>query len=157
MLARSLAHPRMGKMGVRTPEPPLIRHFSRRGSSSPAVSTHLRGRPLSLSPSLSVPALRMRVRLSGRTFSFVRSPFLLVFRLYLFLIARSSSFLSRLRPLRPRTHSLARSLDLPLLLPFLRPIRHHWQFGALRPEAPSRLKTLKMPASARSSSSGIAK
>ena len=124
-----------------------------------ACGFHSSPRPssLSLSPSVSVPALRMRVRLSGRTFSFsfVRSPFLLVFRLYLFLIARSSSFLSRLRPLRPRTHSLARSLDLPLLLPFLRPIRHHWQFGPS--EAPSRLKTLKMPASARSSSSGIAK
>ena len=42
-----------------------------------------------------------------------------------------------------------------LLLPFLRPIRHHWQFGALRskaptPEPPSCLTTPKT-----SSSSGI--
>ena len=76
---------------------PLIRHFSRRwrrwrqrgsSSSSPAVSTHLRRRRLSVLVHICV---RLSWWKSVLVRSFVRSPFLLVFRLYLFLIARSSS------------------------------------------------------------------
>lgn len=105
--------------------PPLIRHFSRRwrrwrqrgsSSSSPAVSTHLRRR---LSLCLGA-HMRAFVVVEERSRSFVRS-FSISFGLSA-LFVFNCSILFFLPP----------SLNLLLPLPFLRPIRHHWQFGALR-------------------------
>ena len=108
-------------MGVRSRS--LIRHFSRRGSSTPAVLTHLRGRGrLSLSVLVYVCVSEWKsalVLVRSFSISFGLSA-LFVFNCSILFLPLST----------PSAHSL--DLLLLLLLPFPRPIRHHWQFEALR-------------------------